>query len=542
MTKVILLALLMGGAQGYASQDIESVPGEFVVVLKNEVKRKFTPSVATSILGSEVKAVLPEQGIYLVKRPSIELANASLQLLKSKSVFRIVEPNYIYRINRVPNDTSYTQLWGLANVGQMDSAGQVGTAGIDVGAEAAWDIQTDSSSVLTAVIDTGVDYNHPDLAENVFINQAEQNGAPNVDDDQNGYVDDVYGMNFSDEKGPKPNGLDDNGHGTHCAGTIGARGDDGKGIVGVNWRAKILPVKFLDSSGSGTLEAAILSIDYATKMGAKIMNNSWGGGGESQTLKEAIERSNQAGALFVAAAGNDGSDNDSTPRYPASYDVPNILVVAAIDNQGALANFSNYGRKSVHIAAPGVNVYSSITNGQYDSWSGTSMATPHVSGIAALVAANDSSLSALEIKNRIINTGAPISSLKNKVFKSSYANAYHALTNTQAPPDANDPAFWQSQAVKVSTNHPYGDNAKNSYEVEVKGAFEISLYFERFDTEKKYDKIEVFDRAGNILFELSGKNDDYYSPIIAGDYARIEFTSDDSVDGYGFDLTKAAFR
>ena len=336
--------------------------------------------------------------------------------------------------------------------------------------------------------------------------------------------------------------MDDHGHGSHCSGTIGARGDDGKGLVGVAWNTRIMGIKFLSADGSGSLDGALKAIDYATSMGAKVLSNSWGGGGYSETLKQAIERSNAAGTLFVAAAGNESNNNDSNPTYPATYDVANVLSVAAIDNRGQIASFSNYGKSKVHVGAPGVNIMSSITGAGYDSWSGTSMATPHVSGMAVLLASAEPNITGIQMKERIIATAQPIAGLRGKVRSGGLANAYAMLTNQVAPPDVNDPANWQSVRVSVSSVHPYKDSSKEQFDVKVPGAKQISLFFERFDTERDFDKVEIFDAKGKKIETISGKNDGYFSATIDGDSAKITFTSDASVNGYGFDITKAAFR
>lgn len=536
---VLLFAALFAFLPLQASSP-EAVPGEYLVKLKSQFTKGDHKNLEKK-LSAKIKSSIPKLKIIRIEKPLIQDQAAVINELKQNKLVEIAEPNYIYRINKAPNDPAYGKLWGLKNIGQSDTRGP-GVAGIDIDAENAWDITTGSEDVLVAVIDTGVDENHPDLKENMFVNKAEANGEAGIDDDQNGYVDDVHGFNFVDTEAANGQATDDHGHGSHCAGTIGARGDDNKGIVGVNWKVKILSVKFLAADGGGTLEAAILAIDYATEMGAKIMSNSWGGGGESALLKEAIERSHKAGALFVAAAGNNSSNNDSYPHYPSNYPVPNVLSVAAIDNLGQLASFSNFGKRMVHVAAPGVNIFSSVTGGGYEAWSGTSMATPHVSGVAALLVANEPELSNLELKQRITATVKPISTMRGKVSSGGIANAFFALTNQVAPPDMNDPIHWQSQPLAISTAHPYGKKANEVFEVEVPGAKEIALYFEKFETEKGYDKVSLVDRNGNILAALSGSLDDSFSPTIAGDYVKVIFTSDDSVEKYGFDLTKVAYR
>lgn len=517
----------------------ESVPGEYVVKLREPLSTyKNQMNVLSAELGSYIKSAIPGQNIVVIKRPVFEIKASVIKAMAQNPNIEVIEPNYIYHVNKTPNDPMLGQLWGMLNVGQADSDKQQGVAGTDIEATKAWDIETGSKNTIIAVIDTGVDYTNPDLAPNMWTNAAELNGKKGVDDDGNGVVDDIYGYNTITNGGdPK----DDHGHGSHCSGTIGAKGNDGKGIVGVNWDTRIMAVKFLDANGSGTLENAIKGIDYATKMGAKIMSNSWGGGGESQTLKEAIERSNKAGALFVAAAGNESNNNDSNPSYPASYQVPNVLSVAAVDNRGQIASFSNYGKNSVHVGAPGVNIVSTTTAG-YQSWSGTSMATPHVSGIAGLIASHEPNLTALEIKNRIITTAHPIAGLRGKVRGAGFASAYAALTNTVPQPDANDPSNWQAQTVSVSTPHPYKDKSNEVYEVNVPGAKEFSLYFDKFDTERGYDTVQFYDSKGKLVGEMSGNNDDSFSPVITGSYVKIVFKSDDSVSQYGFEVTKAAYR
>ena len=519
-----------------------AVPGEYVVKMKSNIMVQSTGAFTLAeILGSAVKSRIPDSNIVVVKRPAIELAANALKELNANPFVEIAEPNFIYKINKVPNDPLLGNLWGMSNTGQKDSANHVGIAGVDIDAVRAWDITTGSKDVIVAVIDTGVGYTHPDLVDNMWINEVEAAGKAGVDDDANGYIDDIHGMNFVDATKPTNEPLDDHGHGSHCSGTIGASGDDGKGIVGVNWHVRIMPVKFLSAEGSGTLEGAILGINYATKMGARIMSNSWGGGDFSQTLKDAIDAADAAGILFLAAAGNDSNNNDTNPSYPAAYTSPNVLAVAAIDNQGNMANFSNYGKKTVHVAAPGVNVYSSVLNGGYDSWSGTSMATPHVSGVAALVAANEPNLTGLQIKERIIATSRPISGTRGKVV-GGLVSAYNAVTNTVPGPDVNDPAFWASNPLAISSPHPYANKYSQTFEVSVRGAKEISLYFAKFDTESSFDTLTFLDKNGKQIAQMSGSSDDSFTQSIPGDYVKLVFKSDDSVTKYGFDLTKVAYR
>jgi len=321
-----------------------------------------------------------------------------------------------------PNDPAYPYLWGLHNTGQ---APFYGTADADIDAPDAWAITTGSPSVIVAVVDTGVDYTHPDLAANIWQNPQEIiNG---IDDDGNGYIDDVRGWNFV-SKNNDP--MDDNGHGTHCAGTIAAVGNNGIGIAGTAWNVKIMPLKFLNAQGSGYVSDAISAILYANQKGAAVISNSWSGTGYTQSLKDAIDASS---AVVVCAAGNSGANADTSPQYPAAFSSSNILSVAATDYNDKLASFSNYGATSVDLAAPGVSIYSTTKSGSYQYLSGTSMATPHVSGVAALLKSQNPSMSATQIRSRIISSVDAISSLSGKVASGGRLNAAKALGMTPTP-------------------------------------------------------------------------------------------------------------
>lgn len=275
-----------------------------------------------------------------------------------------------------------------------------------MGVEKAWLTSKGSSSVIVAVVDTGVQVNHSDLANNIYINQAEANGRPGVDDDGNGYVDDVYGWDFANNRA---NAIDDNEHGTHCAGIIGAE-QNGIGVVGVSPKVKIMPLKFLDSQGSGTTESAVAAINYAVRMGAKVISNSWGGGGRSELLNQAIQNAINKGVIVVAAAGNEANNIDSKPSYPASYS--GVISVASSDASDKLSSFSNYGQ-SVTIAAPGSNILSSVIGNSWAYLSGTSMATPQVSGAFALALAVKPNASAAQLRQAMCSSSKQI--LKDKV-------------------------------------------------------------------------------------------------------------------------------
>ncbi|MFH1656973.1 MAG: S8 family serine peptidase [bacterium] len=377
--------------------------------------------------------------IYLLKlQKGVNIEEAIKEFNKDPNI-EYAEPNYIVTTESTPDDSSYNLLWGMNNTGQTG-----GMADADIDAPEAWDMNTGNGSAVVAVIDTGIDYTHSDLAANIWINPGEiaDNG---LDDDGNGFIDDVHGWDFvNNDNDP----MDDNGHGTHCAGTIGAIGNNGIGVVGVNWNVKVMPVKFLNASGSGSTDAAINAINYATLMGVNVMSNSWGGGGFSQALEDAIAVANVADISFIAAAGNSGSNNDLSPHYPSSYDVPNVIAVAATDHNDNLASFSCYGLNSVDLGAPGVNIYSTVPTGTcllcdpsgYRYLNGTSMATPHVAGAAALLKSYFPEATVSDIKVRLLSLGDSVSSLYGKTVSGKRLNVYNSLVeaDTLAPAAVND--------------------------------------------------------------------------------------------------------
>jgi len=372
------------------------VPGEILVGFEGEVAALFGTKGAAVALEAAGKLV----GAHGLHNPSVLMGISpaegkaarllthwqlpagadvlqTVQQLAGQPGIAYAEPNYVLSIAATPNDPRFGELWGLHNTGQSG-----GKADADIDAPEAWDLSTGSSTVVVGVIDTGVDYTHPDLAANIWTNPGETPGD-GIDNDGNGFVDDYYGWDFyNNDNDP----FDDNGHGTHVAGTIGAVGNNGTGVVGVNWNVQIMPIKFLGAGGSGSTSAAVQAVNYATLMrnrGVNVVltNNSWGGGSFSQALYDAIAASGQANMLFVAAAGN---ANSNSPMYPAGYDLPNIISVAATDQSDAKASFSNYGADWVDLGAPGVGILSTTPSNTYSVKDGTSMAAPHVSGVAAL--------------------------------------------------------------------------------------------------------------------------------------------------------------
>jgi subtilisin family serine protease len=325
-----------------------------------------------------------------------------------------------------------------------------------ISAPAAWDTLTGSAAVKVAVIDTGIDYSHADLSANIALNDGE---IPDnsVDDDGNGYVDDYRGYNFAYSNGDP---YDDDGHGTHCAGTIGARGNNGVGVVGVNWQVGLLAVKVLDNQGSGYLSDIAAGIDYAVARGVSVISMSLGGSNNSSILEDAIAGAKAADILVVVAAGNETTDNDVTPSYPANSVHENVISVAATTSSDSLASFSNWGRTTVHVAAPGNNIVSTIPGG-YASYSGTSMATPHVAGVVALMKAGNSGLSYSQIKTILMQTVDPISALTTKVVSGGRINVAAALAAAIATtPSPSDPA--PSPAPTPDPDSPPADEPPDS--------------------------------------------------------------------------------
>lgn len=318
-------------------------------------------------------------------------------------------------------DPRFSEQWALANEGQDG-----GKAGADISAMRAWAVTTGSNNIVVAVLDSGVDYNHEDLVNNIWRRPA---SIEAYQDRELGVIEDEQGYNAIENTGDP---FDQNGHGTHCAGIVGAEGDNNIGVAGVNWKVQIMPLKFMNAGGFGTTKDAIEAINYAINrkkagVNVRVISASWGSIVRSKALEDVIKKANEADILFVAAAGNATTDNDRRPHYPASYSVPNVISVAALDRNDLLAPFSNFGGKSVHIAAPGKDVLSTWLGNEYESKSGTSMATPVVAGAAALVLSAQPSLSTAQLKSLLLNSVDKLPSLNGKVSSNGRLNAAKAV-------------------------------------------------------------------------------------------------------------------
>jgi subtilisin family serine protease/uncharacterized protein YhfF len=413
----VMAALALGGSVSSAAPAARpgTVPGELLIGFHADVSTAEQRSVLAKVDAVEKRKFKRIHGALARVRPD-QLDQALEKLRKDKRV-RFAEPNFVYHADSIPDDPFYNRLWGLESIDAPE----------------AWDVTTGSSAVTVAVIDTGVDHGHPDLSAGIWINAGENCAGcrtDGADNDGNGYVDDWRGWDFvNDDNDP----ADDHGHGTHVAGTIGAAGNNGIGVAGVSWTVRTMPLKFLGANGSGTTADAVSAVLYAAQKGAHVLNNSWAGDEYSQALADAITVTDGNGALFVAAAGNDGSDNDLAPTYPSSYDLPNVVSVAATDSADNLAWFSNAGRQSVDLGAPGVNIYSTWPGGSYQYLNGTSMAAPQVAGAAALVKAAFPSATGVGIKAQLLDSIDPVAVLADLTTTGGRLNAAAAVNCSTTP-------------------------------------------------------------------------------------------------------------
>ncbi|MBI5387937.1 MAG: S8 family serine peptidase [Verrucomicrobia bacterium] len=335
-----------------------------------------------------------------------------LHALRQSGLFEFVEPDYVLTAHATPSDTAYQNgtLWGLQRIG----------------AASAWDITTGSTNIIVAVVDSGIRHTHQDLAAQMWRNPGEMAGN-GLDDDGDGIVDNVHGLNAISDSGDTS---DDHSHGTHVAGTIGAAANNAGAVVGVCWQVRLMACKFMDSTGHGYTSDAVECIDFAVANGARVINCSWGGGEYSQALFNSLSAARTAGVLVVVAAGNDGFNNDLLPDYPASFNLDNLFVVAAIDQSDALASFSNYGQTSVDLAAPGVGIYSCTadSDASYDTYQGTSMAAPHVTGVMALLLAQTPGLSLATLRQRLLGSTVSLASLSGRCVTGGRVDAFKALS------------------------------------------------------------------------------------------------------------------
>ena len=448
--------------------------GELLVKFKSGVAAQSILSIHKAVGGYELKGFKGIPNLEHVKLPSgLSVKDAIVKYMADPNV-QYAEPNYYRRAaSTIPNDPYFNpQQWALNNTGTFAN----GTLGADIKMPMAWDITTGNAGIIIAVLDSGIDYSHPDLVNNIWLNTAETCTDDGIDHDGDGYADDCRGWNFVD-KDNDPN--DDLGHGTHVAGIMGAVGNNGLGISGVMWNVQLMDLKILDSTGAGTVDNEIAAIQYAILKNAKIINASFGGSSFSAAESDAISAAGTAGILFVAAAGNGLDDNgiannnDVNPEYPATYYLPNIISVAATDQNDQRTSFSNFGANSVHVGAPGNYILSTITPNLtfslctgsilvgYDICSGTSMAAPHVSGLAGLLYSYYSNFTSSQVRATILRYVDPLPDLAGWVQTGGRINAYKALSSLLTPTNLTATATSSSAISLTWTDNATGEDGYN---------------------------------------------------------------------------------
>lgn|SRR5574341_632005 len=404
---------------------------EILVRFKSGVTRQAIESI-TSRLNDEVEdRIEAVDGLEVIEDEDNRSADEVVAQYRALSEVEYAESNSEIKLDHEgagkhihANDELFYKQWALFNHGQDG-----GKAGADISAMQAWAVTRGSNEVVVAVIDSGVDYTHPDLAHNIWTRPEIIKAYEDEDLTNDNPVDDLHGFNVVEDNGEP---MDENGHGTHCAGIIGAEGDNDIGIAGVNWTVKIMPLRFMDAEGAGTTKDAIEAINYVINrkragVNVRIISASWGSTIRSRALEDVIRKAGEEGILLVAAAGNSSSDNDAQPHYPASYDLNNVISVAAVNRNDELTSFSNYGAASVDVAAPGQQIVSTWLEHGFEEKQGTSMATPFVAGVAALVLATNPGMSIDELRARLLSAVDPLPALKGKVATGGRINAAKAV-------------------------------------------------------------------------------------------------------------------
>ncbi|MGD0922497.1 MAG: S8 family serine peptidase [Terriglobia bacterium] len=466
-----LLVILLGGislgflAQGVAARSLGNgkyVPHELLVKFKPGTPPYVRQEIHRGVGATVLQRFAKDERLVRVHVPEGLDLDSALAYYSTLADVQYVQKNLLYHIvETIPTDPGFPQQWGWKNT--LPNTNPFA----DVGATFAWDKARGRFSIVVADIDTGVDYTHPDLALNIWTNPGEAGVkcANGIDDDRDGFVDDCRGWNFYAYSNDP---MDDNGHGTHTSGTIGALTDNALGVAGANWDVQIMPLKFMDATGTGSTAGAIEALDYAVAHGATISNNSWGTTGFDPGLLDAIKRAEAAGHLFITAAGNSNTNNDISPFYPCDFTKSdpiynpnpptNIICVAATDQYGNRAGFSNYGSTTVHLGAPGVDILSTYRNQGYAILSGTSQATPHVTGGAALLKGCNPNLSSVTIKDILLRTVRQSLALIGKTTTGGIVNYQTAL---------DDPLVGACEAAPVSSTMPVA-NAGGPYNVNIK--------------------------------------------------------------------------
>lgn len=459
-----LVPVLANASIELSSPQSPTYKSDSVIVVYKDSATKFDRRVARSLVKAKISDLnkdeiddkyrnLKKGRMAKFKLDDVSVKDALQKLRKNPAVL-YAEPDFIVRASVIPDDSSFSSLWGMHNTGQSG-----GVEDADIDAPEAWDISTGSHDVVVGVIDTGVDHSHPDLVGNIWTNPAEIAGD-GIDNDGNGFIDDMHGINAITGTGDP---MDDQGHGSHVSGTIGATGNDGLGVVGVSQNVSIIGCKFLSASGSGSLSDALTCINYFVGLknngvNVRATNNSWGGGGFSQALSDAITSSEEANILFVAAAGNDAYDNDAQPSYPSGYPHDSVLSVASTTRTDSMSSFSQWGLTTVDLGAPGSDILSTVPGGGYSSYSGTSMATPHVTGAAALAWSVNPDLSAVEMKELLMNSGDENAALTGKTASGKRLNVNNALLDADPTPGFTLAATPRTSTIVAGETATYSFN------------------------------------------------------------------------------------
>jgi subtilisin family serine protease len=472
-------------------------------------------------LKSDSLQVETHQELNAVTVSDIQVVNSFVELISHK--IKHIEPNYIYsQFESIPNsgEDHYNRQWGLKTIK----------------AEEAWEIEKGSKEVIVAVVDSGVDIYHEDLKDNIWINEAEKSGEPGVDDDNNGFIDDIYGHDFAYKDGIPEDGT---GHGTHCAGVIGASHSNNLGIKGVNKNVRIMPLKFLSARGKGSLVNGAKAIKYAVDNGAHIISNSWGADAYSDILKEMITYAEERGVILVAAAGNYSTSNFF---YPASYENKNVVSVAATDINDKMAEFSNFGVPHVDLSAPGVDIFSTFKDNSYKSLNGTSMATPFVAGAFALLISNkmkqNEAYQMDELIEQVLKTTDHVPSLENSVITAGRLNIYNMLNNIRPTrPGFPKEELWTRVDQKIESPHPYPSDSTLEYPVKVpEGSKFMRFHFKSFYLENRVDKVEIIVKDRKLTYTgLMGHNImTNFITVYDTDEVVIKLISDKSITFNGF--------
>lgn len=548
MRRFLPLLLLLSAC--YSAEEIGlnadgTVAGEFVVGIADTASEADLQTAAEA-LGLELVDARGSDRLAVVRDPEDRDPAEVLDQLQQSEAVDFAEAQVQYELLFTPNDFG-SYLWGLDNDGSNG-----GTAGADVGAFEAWDIAS-GEGVLVAVIDTGIDTDHEDLRPNLWVNPGEVPGN-GVDDDGNGYVDDVHGYDFVFRDGDPDDRV---GHGTHVAGTIAAAGNDNYGVPGLAFGSRVMALKLMDVNAGGSAYAAAEAINYAVNEGADVINASWGSYGWSTALRNAIRYAESRGVVFVAAAGNEGNDNDRNPMYPASYEVSNVVSVAASDRRDQLANFSNYGQ-NVHLSAPGVEIVSTWIGQDGWQWQdGTSMASPHVAAAAAVVRQASPGTTPAQVRDLFMATGTRLASGDGWIRSGArldLAAALHRLVG--APSDQDDPddeppapvepppaPEWTFVPFPVESPHPYDNDWSGQIGIDApEGATEIKLHFARIDVEAGYDFVQAKSPDGTKLAEWTGDLGEVESAALPGSEIRLWMFTDGSVTDWGIRLDGFSWR